>query len=150
MAKELDKNEQFYEKYLTEPDRDIHAVITGLGLATFRVLNQELIDGIKKITWADEVEGEFSFIRNKHLHYKPCMDDGVASAGVLTFRASKTGGISVIRQFTVIHSLENNQIGVAPFSNECVAAYSCFDTDGPTASALPFLTNIIAGAFNND
>lgn len=150
MSKPIDKNEQFYQNYLVAPDRDLHAIITGLGIATFRVTNEELIESIKKITWADEVEGEFSFIRNKHLHYKPDMDSGAASAGILTFRVSKTGGLSVIRQYTVMHDSDSNRTDIIPFSNEGVIAYGKMDPDDQTTSALTTLTNIIAEAFNNE
>ena len=149
MARELDKNELFYEKYLTEPVHDTRGVVTGLGLATFPVLNQELIDGIKKATDADVVEGEFSFVRNKLLHYKPCMDSGAASAGILTFRVCKADGISKIQQCSVTHNHTDNKVYITSFNNDgIVLPGSGFDADHHTTPALTSLANIIAEAFN--
>ena len=101
MNKQIDKNELFYKTYLGTSDSPFQAIVTGLGLATIRVVNEKLLDKIKQIAKMDEVEGEFSFIRNTHLHYKLSNHFGVFSHGVLTFRACKTGGISRIEQFIV-------------------------------------------------
>lgn len=118
MAKELDKNEQFYEKYLTEPDRDIHAVITGLGLATFRVTNSKLLERLKVLCETEEVEAEFSFIRNKHLHYKPAYLSGVFSDGILTVRTLQSNGFSFIAQFIVHHTVFSNTVTFTSFGHD--------------------------------
>lgn len=128
MNNQIDKNQIFYDTYLGEPDRHTPAIVTGLGVASFTVTNEKLLNQIKQVAEVDEVEGEFAFIRNKHLHYKLSNDSEGVGHGVLTVRACKSGGNSVINQFIVVPDYTYALYRMIPFDSDVDMVVRFYDS----------------------
>lgn len=95
MIEEKCQHTIFYETFLKEKEASTHAVISGLGLASVRVSNQDFLDllleqvkqknpSLKKEELT--IEGEYAYIRNRFLHYKPFIQNNVIGCGLLTLR----------------------------------------------------------------
>ena len=78
---------KFYTDVLEDKDTDRHSVVSMMGLASFRVTNSYFLTSLKETFGTDAVEAEFSYVRNKHLHYKPTFsEDRSFGSGLLTVR----------------------------------------------------------------
>ena len=67
--------EKFFDKHLYDPVIGKHTVISGMGLATLTVTNSNFIGFIREYFKNKyEVQAEFSYFRNKFLHYSPTVD----------------------------------------------------------------------------
>ncbi len=86
----MDQNELFFKTFLSEPSTPMQGATTALGIASFRVSNESFIECIKlgleaRHIHVDRVEAEFSYLRNRFLHYTPVpTNDNVLSVGTLS------------------------------------------------------------------
>ena len=80
--------EKFFDKFLHESGYSKHSVVSGLGVASFIVSNNFFIEYLRKKLKTEDIQAEFSFIRNKFLHYKPIVDEDTSfGVGILYIRA---------------------------------------------------------------
>lgn len=147
-TKKVDKNQLFYETYLAAPDRQGPVpVVTGLGITSFQVMNVELLEYVKRLAIIDEIEGEFSYIRDQNLHYNVKWTFGVVSDGLLTFRGCKTDEYSRIVQFVVERDLLRKEMIIKPLNNLDLGARVSLDDASLRAQGLSILINTIAYSF---
>lgn len=148
LIKKVDKNQLFYETYLLAPERGGPIpTTTGLGTATFRVSNDELLEAVKRFAIIDEIEGEFSYIRDQNLHYKVRSHFGFVSEGLLTFRGCKTGEYSRIAQFVVKHDIFREEVTIKPLNDLDLGTRIALGDEALHPQGLRTLINNIAYSF---
>ncbi len=79
-------NSYFFETFLKDPTASVHSVSSALGVSSFRVTNQKFLKLLEEKFETNEVEAEFSFVRNSFLHYEPELNFGVYSVATLLVR----------------------------------------------------------------
>jgi hypothetical protein len=77
--------ELLFDKVLNK-DGHVQGHMSSLGLATYKINDQEFLDLLKKKIGCEVIEMEISFFRNRFLHYKPSPETLKRSSAIFLIR----------------------------------------------------------------
>ncbi len=127
-------NSHFFETFLKGPTAPVHSVSSALGVSSFRVTNQKFLKLLEEKFETNEVEAEFSFVRNSFLHYEPKLNFGVYSVATLLVRAKNQVFLIVVSPDR--SSSDKNFLLHAPLTNATLGFSS---TQGTAAVLVEFI-----------
>lgn len=96
MKNHTDAFDLLFETYFKNKNENVVRITSTIGIAIARVLNTILLETIKKEFDNSTLEMEFSYIRDKHLSFKPVKPNFAISTGILYVRIQ-----GVILQYVV-------------------------------------------------